>query len=346
MSKILVTGATGYIGRFTSKYLHSQGHHVWAVLHDRSRQVLLPQSVIPTSLQEAKEHQDWDVIIHLAYGFDRGWRRTLRLNMTLAQEVMEIGRHSKAKVIYASSIAVLGYCPKSVSRAQLELNHVCQEDVYTYVKGQLERYILKYARREDFPIYIIRIGNVMGPGSAWTSLLLDRLYSDMLGIDLDAYSNATSIFNLVSLIVDELLVSNDVFRIVLSTEFSTVTWGKWLYLILGDSYKSILRKIASKPRSIQRSYMNHIMRSLRTSRVLRRIIDVLPERCYQALKRHFGGPRLEPSSYCNSIDEVQQKVFSCRQAWPSHGSMKYTLEETCESIREWAKEAGYLLWLS
>lgn len=346
MAKILITGGTGYIGRFLAKYLYDQGHEVWVALHDQSRQVLLPHEVISTTLIEAQKEHDWEAIVHLAYGFRRGWSRTIQLNLDLAQKVIEMAFQSKARLIFASSISVFGYCPKYVSRPLSELRHLCREDVYTYVKGYLDKFILSYAKRRNLPVHVIRIGNVMGPGSIWTSLLLSHFFDVKLDIDLDAFSNATSIFNLVDLISTKLLATTDSSSIDLSTEFSMVTWGEWLRLLIGEETFNEIAELgpyAMPKNQFTNQIQAYVLRLIKTSRTLRRISDILPEYWYQRLKQYFSGPRLEFFQYFDSIDEVQRKVFGCKHALPSHGSHKYSLEETCERIREWAKEGGYLL---
>jgi len=341
MSKILLTGATGYIGRFLATYLCKQGYDVWAAIHDQTRDILLPKGVKPTTLSNAYSY-NWDAIVHLAYGVEGRRSRTLQLNMSMARQVMELASHSNSKVIFASSIAVLGYCPKNLSRAQVELRDISREDVYTYVKGSLEKFILTYAQKYKIPIHIVRIGNVMGPGSRWTWLLLERLQDRIFIIDPQGFSNATYVFNLISFIADELLSANTYPSIVLSTEFSKVTWGEWIKGIIGEEiiFDDACASVVDETVCV---FILHKFKKLaQKSFIIQQILDILPQSCYELLKSKFGGPQCRLlTNYV--IDEVQRRVFSCKYAWPSCGSTKYSFEEACERIRAWAQKAGYPL---
>ena len=342
MSKILLTGATGYIGRFLATYLCKQEHDVWAAVHDQTRRILLPQGVKLTTLDAAYK-ENFDAIIHLAYGAEREWSRTLRSNILMAQHVMELASLSGSKVIFASSIAVLGYCPKNLSRAQLELRNICREDAYTYVKGRLEKFMLTRAQKHAIPIYIIRIGNVMGPGSRWTCLLFDRLQDKVCLIDPQAFSNATYIFNLVSFIADDLLPANTYPSIVLSTEFSKVTWGEWIKGIFGEEV--IVNGLSNfvVDGTVYKQILHKLGEVAKKNFYIRKIIELLPSSYYEILKSKTGGPQYRSLINYTVKDEVQHKVFSCKNAWPSGGSTRYSLEEACERIRAWAEKAGYLL---
>ncbi len=347
MAKIILTGATGYIGQFLALYMRNRGHEVWAALHDKSRRFLLPEWINVTDLCEAKGYPEWDAIVHLAYGAGDGWRQTLQLNINMAKRVIEIAEYSKAKIIFASSIAVLGYCPKNIAETSRELRKVCKDDVYTYVKGYLEKYMKECAQKKKLKIRVVRIGNVMGPGSMWAWLLLNRLQSHRLCIDFRAFSNSTSIFNLTSLIVDDLLSEENGSEIVLSTEFSHVTWGEWIQLITKG--KTIFDRrdfsfdASERETSTSRVQIIRLIRRLKGKKFIRKITTLLPEQWYDALRVSLGGPLFEVLDPLEHVSEAEREVFHCFYAWPSAGCKKYTLEETAEKIRIWAQEAGFII---
>ena len=72
MSKILVTGATGFVGREVCRYLRKQGHMIIGTTRDQSLQVG-PENIPLYHVQEFNKDMDWypalsgvDSVVHLA----------------------------------------------------------------------------------------------------------------------------------------------------------------------------------------------------------------------------------------------------------------------------------------
>ena len=130
---ILITGATGTVGRAASEYLSDHGYRVLGTgrsieedeLFDRVEALdLLEQEDVET-LEQLIEEEDVDVIMHLAWNvseenFDTG--RKWQGNMEMFENVLEIARETETEAfINGSSVhAGTGDVPAYTAEASLE----------------------------------------------------------------------------------------------------------------------------------------------------------------------------------------------------------------------------------
>lgn len=344
MSKILISGASGYIGRFLFNYLKEMGHEVYGLLRDPKRKVFYPMNMRTLFINEAKKSLNWDGVVHLAFGLSEILKQSIKENVKLTKELMEIAMISKAKYVYTSSIAVVGYCNSVKDSAFKELRSISTEDAYTKIKGYLETFIAEYSKKTDIDNSIIRVGNVMGPGSAWTSLLLDQVYNIKRDLNKKAFSNATSIFNLIRLIGNTIILKQKKERIILSTEFSNYTWGDWIENIFkhknGYLDINILKEISEHKNKTFRisKYINMISKT-DLGRLLK---SYLPRKVLKKMQYRFKLPMyILPEHIYEESDSVIRLVFNCNYQWPTYGYKDITFEETCRVIRDWAIDSGY-----
>jgi nucleoside-diphosphate-sugar epimerase len=169
--KILVVGATGFIGTHITQYAVSQGHQVVAGVRGSSDTSSLRELKVPVTsfsygsyelLEEEiaslkQEHGTFDLIIHnagLTKSFDtaRLFAANKELPVTFAGLCQKIGLLATAgKFVFVSSLAARG--PNGVMKP-----------VTTYGRSKLaaEEQLLQM----DLPLVIVRPTAVFGPGDA------------------------------------------------------------------------------------------------------------------------------------------------------------------------------------
>jgi UDP-glucose 4-epimerase len=186
--QILVTGASGFIGRHTVAELVAAGHQV-TTLHrgpaiadgpaDGSSVRHLRLDVLSTEARQAARQAD--AIVHLAGRGDvqASFREPVefgQLNATGTLNVLEGARSGGAHVVFASTQRVYqpteGPIPEDAPKAPA--------DPYAYTKLVAEHWCQMYAEQLDTPTTVLRLFSVYGPGqlgqgtSGVVSIFLDR----------------------------------------------------------------------------------------------------------------------------------------------------------------------------
>src|SRR3990167_9743573 len=148
--RILITGASGFIGQHVFKALKAAGYPVRGISFD---QLDLLQSKKVASFFRKKH---FDIIIHLAArvpktGSEDEQRLTLQENISSTLSVLEEFRKSKAeKFIYASGISVV---------AQLDSLYVLSKYLGEILSGY-------YQKKFNKNVVILRISAPYGPGQS------------------------------------------------------------------------------------------------------------------------------------------------------------------------------------
>ncbi len=172
--KLLVTGASGFVGANLTRTLRDQGHDVMAV--DR-----MPRSPdvqeADVSTQEFWQTLDgeFDAIFHEAACTDTTvmdrnfmWRH----NVTAFEHLLQWATDHKTRVIYASSAAVYGNSPspQRVGEHELPLN------VYGESKLAMDQKTRSILAAPSIPIIALRYFNVYGPGEAHKEHMASMIY--------------------------------------------------------------------------------------------------------------------------------------------------------------------------
>ena len=111
--KILVTGATGFIGSYLVKELVSQGHEVHALVRKQNSKVLGARLVYGditdgSSLRPLQEY-GFEAVFHCA-GLvkEKGWKELYRTNVSGTENVCRLAKNCGVKrLVYTSSVSVV-----------------------------------------------------------------------------------------------------------------------------------------------------------------------------------------------------------------------------------------------
>jgi UDP-glucose 4-epimerase len=164
--RILITGASGFIGRHLAIYLRSQNHDVLVDVAERASRGRI--TLTTQLLQSIVGSDPLDAIIHCAGSGTVGQvaadpANHISSNLIATLAVLEFARMAapRTRVVFLSSAAVYGDAPaepqsEQVSRAPVSL--------YGLSKRQSEELMAHYAARFDLQCTSIRLFSVYGPG--------------------------------------------------------------------------------------------------------------------------------------------------------------------------------------
>jgi len=221
---VLVTGASGFIGRALVERLVRDGHSVRALIHqnppaspDCEVQYIVADLTDPSSLPAA--FHDINIVFHCA---------ALVKDFGSKKEVLEVNLHGTKNLVEA--------CGNKIQRF-IFLSHLHNKSTrnagaYSSSKALAEQYLINKYQKEKFPVAIIRPGNVYGPGATtWVLLPLRAIQKDRIalinrgnGIFLHTY-----IDNLIEALVASMNAPKVVGEIIEITDGdNTTTWGTYL----------------------------------------------------------------------------------------------------------------------
>lgn len=155
---ILVTGASGFMGRALTTALKADGHRVFTITHSHG-------DITDPHIFADIGGERIDIVYHLAGRTDvsQSWERPgeyYRVNVMGTQNVLDFCRQQHARMIYLGTY-VYGaprYLPVD------ERHPVDPANPYTHSKWLGEELCRFYASRYNIPNICIRLFNVYGPG--------------------------------------------------------------------------------------------------------------------------------------------------------------------------------------
>lgn len=171
MSKILVTGGSGTIGRPLVEELRRRGHDVWITetSHQPDSQSMRADVAEYRQIERVVE-MGFDYVYHLAAEFGRlngeEYFETLwKTNVIGTRNVLELQRRLGFKLIFSSSSEIYGDVHAEILREDIPLNHsIIQQNDYAVTKWVNEIQIMNFETRFDTQTMRLRFFNAYGPG--------------------------------------------------------------------------------------------------------------------------------------------------------------------------------------
>lgn len=241
--KCLVTGAAGFIGDALVKRLVKEGYEVKALIHttkpknyEKKAEYVNGDITDINSLKNLVK--DVDVVFHCAaFVKDYGSKKLFfRVNIEGTKNLVETCQEARIKKF-------------------IFLSHIIYEDAqkignYARTKILAERYLLDKYNKENFPVVIIRPGNVYGPGATtWVIRPLKSIQKNRVAL----VDNGNGIFlhtyidNLLDALVSVILEPKVIGETIDITDGDNdTTWGEYLSLLAKMIGKSPIKRNLSK----------------------------------------------------------------------------------------------------
>lgn len=215
--KVLLTGATGFVGQALSLVLINEGLKVTALVRNKSSH--LPASIVQVPIDGLSTNCDWgnllsgsSVVIHLAARVhimnDRCSNPLAEFRKVNTQGTLNLARQAAAagvqRFIYLSSIKVNGEITKKDSPFVEGDTHHLPNDPYGLSKYEAEKGLREIARQTVMAVVIIRPPLVYGPGVKANFLSMMSWVHKGIPLPLGAISNQRSFLaldNLIDLII-------------------------------------------------------------------------------------------------------------------------------------------------
>lgn len=185
--RILVTGATGFIGsRVVERLVLEQGANVVALVHkfqNASRLARFPIRMIAGDVADAScvadAAQGCDAIIHCAVSFSGGVEDNRRVTVEGARNVCEAAAAENARIVHFSTFSVYGETPPG------SLNEEAAKgpgsDAYGVSKLEAEQMVLEYHYR-GLSAVILQPTIVYGPWSFWSRYAAQLIAQGVLAL--------------------------------------------------------------------------------------------------------------------------------------------------------------------
>lgn len=214
--KVLVTGATGFIGSHLVERLIKDGHQVWCVVRPTSdkdkvkRLQVFGAKILVGDLKKIKKINlptkvDW--VFHLAALVDTtdkfSYPTLYRENVKPSQDLAKFYLGKIKRFVFLSSMAAIGIHHQS----QLVTEKTACQPTSNYGRSKLEaeNCLLKLNQEKGLPVVILRASTVYGPGEHYNFLKLaqaifkKRFWLIGLGRNLMSFCYVDNVINAVIL---------------------------------------------------------------------------------------------------------------------------------------------------
>jgi nucleoside-diphosphate-sugar epimerase len=163
MARIILLGASGFIGSNLLLELKKQNYEIKAMINKKKLSITVPNfsgNILTPKILDRVLKKD-DIVINLIGQISKNHKNFIQTNILGSINLLDSCYRKKVKkIIFLSSINVYGENTKSPS---LETDSLKPLTTYGHVKMLSEELYKSYAKTYDLNIILLRLSNVYGP---------------------------------------------------------------------------------------------------------------------------------------------------------------------------------------
>ena len=213
MGKILVTGASGFIGKSVIRYLRNKNYDFLGIVRNsnnsfKREEVTQLDLTVPTSITML-DLTGFSSVIHLASLAHRKKNSSYECKKVILDATLNLAKHAFScgvnRFVYISTIGVIGnHSPTIIDENQPRSPY----NNYSFYKSEAEKRLLILAKEMGAEVVIIRPPMVYGPGAPGNFHTLVKWVKRSLPLPLGGVNNKRSFVALDNL-VDFILLCAD-----------------------------------------------------------------------------------------------------------------------------------------
>ena len=180
--KVLVTGASGFIGSRLANKLISEGHQVFGTIHDSPSQLDKMQVINADLIRDDFEIpvDKFDVVFHLAAATPlvKDKKKQKRINYDGTVNLFNKIKDKTDFIVYASGLGVFGN-PNGVVDEQSPIK---PDTDFVKIRLDAQRFLEESCKDNNIGFSVCYFGDVYGDGSWFTEMVVKKLKSGMMKV--------------------------------------------------------------------------------------------------------------------------------------------------------------------
>ena len=254
--KLLVTGATGFLGRHLVERLVHEGLQVISLVRRPFRlddwfkeniKYIIGDIRFKNSLDKITD--DIDIVIHTAAIFSGDWDNYYKTNVEATRHLLEYSiKNNVKRFIYISSVSVYKHVHLTKNQIFSEdwpIEDIPDTSFYSRSKIEAEKLVVELCKKNDLPFVVLRPGAIYGPiGQLFPATMGLPVGSDKILMFGNSNSKLPLIYveNVCDIIHKSIINTDALWNVFNLTDDQTISRNEY-YSLLKSKVNSRIKKI-------------------------------------------------------------------------------------------------------